>query len=99
MCLLDRVETWSATDIVCRARSHLDPDNPLRRNGRLASLCGIEYGLQAAAAHGALAAPPAAAGWLAAVRSAEIGADKDIPQLSAALIDKYVSDLQLLGLV
>jgi fatty acid CoA ligase FadD9 len=35
----------------------------------------------------------------AAVRSAEIGADKDIPQLSAALIDKYVSDLQLLGLV
>jgi fatty acid CoA ligase FadD9 len=34
-----------------------------------------------------------------AVRAAEIGADKDIPHLSAALIDKYVSDLQLLGLV
>jgi fatty acid CoA ligase FadD9 len=34
-----------------------------------------------------------------AVRSAKIGADKDIPHLSAALIDKYVSDLQLLGLV
>jgi predicted hotdog family 3-hydroxylacyl-ACP dehydratase len=71
MCLLDRVEAWSATEIVCRARSHLDPENPLRRDGRLASVCGIEYGLQAAAAHGALAAPPAGAGWLAAVRSAE----------------------------
>jgi fatty acid CoA ligase FadD9 len=34
-----------------------------------------------------------------AVRAAKIGADKDIPHLSAALIDKYVSDLELLGLV
>jgi fatty acid CoA ligase FadD9 len=34
-----------------------------------------------------------------AVQSANIGADKDIPHLSAALIDKYVSDLQLLGLI
>ncbi len=34
-----------------------------------------------------------------AVQMAKIGADKDIPHLSAALIDKYVSDLQLLGLV
>lgn len=34
-----------------------------------------------------------------AVRSAKIGADEDIPHLSAALIDKYVADLRLLGLV
>ena len=34
-----------------------------------------------------------------AVQAAKIGADKDIPHLSAALLDKYVSDLQLLGLV
>jgi fatty acid CoA ligase FadD9 len=34
-----------------------------------------------------------------AVQAAKIGADKDIPHLSAALIDKYVSDLQLVGLV
>ncbi len=33
------------------------------------------------------------------VRAAKIGADNDIPHLSAALIDKYVADLQLLGLV
>ena len=72
MCLLDRVEWWTATDILCRARSHLDPANPLRREGRLAVVCGIEYGLQAAAAHGALAAPPAVAGWLGAVRSVDL---------------------------
>ncbi len=34
-----------------------------------------------------------------AVQEAKIGADKDIPHLSEALIDKYVSDLWLLGLV
>ncbi|MDM4141777.1 MULTISPECIES: carboxylic acid reductase [Mycobacterium] len=34
-----------------------------------------------------------------AVRAAKIGADHDIPHLSAALIDKYVADLGLLGLV
>ncbi len=35
----------------------------------------------------------------AAVRAAKVGADKDIPHLSAELIDKYVSDLQHLGLL
>ena len=34
-----------------------------------------------------------------AVRTAKIGADKDIPHLTSALIDKYVADLRLLGLV
>lgn len=34
-----------------------------------------------------------------AVRTAKIGADEDIPHLSAGLIDKYVADLRLLGLV
>jgi len=33
------------------------------------------------------------------VQDAKIGADKDIPHLSADLIDKYVSDLQLLSLI
>lgn len=33
-----------------------------------------------------------------AVRAAEIGADKDIPHISAVLINKYVADLQRLGL-
>ncbi|UQA91544.1 carboxylic acid reductase [Streptomyces halobius] len=34
-----------------------------------------------------------------AVRDAKIGADKDIPHLSAALIGKYATDLQQLGLL
>jgi fatty acid CoA ligase FadD9 len=33
------------------------------------------------------------------VREAEIGADNDIPHISAELIDKYVSDLRHLGLL
>jgi fatty acid CoA ligase FadD9 len=35
----------------------------------------------------------------AAVRAAEVGADKDIPHVTASLIDKYVADLQRLGLL
>jgi len=35
----------------------------------------------------------------AAVRAAKIGAEDDIPHLSAPLIDKYVADLQHLGLL
>jgi fatty acid CoA ligase FadD9 len=31
--------------------------------------------------------------------TAKIGAEQDIPHLPAALIDKYVSDLQHLGLL
>jgi fatty acid CoA ligase FadD9 len=34
-----------------------------------------------------------------AVRAAKVGEDKDIPHLSAALIDKYVTDLRHLGLL
>lgn len=35
----------------------------------------------------------------AAVQDAKIGPDQDIPHLSAAFIDKYVADLQTLGLI
>ena len=63
MCLLDGVLSWDAAGIACRAVSHLDPANPLRQHGRLGAICGIEYGLQAAALHGALSAgAPQAAG-------------------------------------
>ncbi len=54
MVLLDSVEDWSETEIVCRAVSHRAPDNPLRSNARLSALCGVEYGAQAMAIHGAL---------------------------------------------
>ena len=69
MCLLDSVAAWSADSIECRATSHLDPANPLRRNGRLAAVCGIEYALQAAAVHGALVGgAPQPPGFVASLR-------------------------------
>lgn len=73
MCLLDEVVSWTDAAIVCRSRTHLAHDNPLRRDGELNAVCGIEYGLQAAALHGALVARrPQPAGYLAAVRAVEI---------------------------
>jgi predicted hotdog family 3-hydroxylacyl-ACP dehydratase len=73
MCLLDEVTGWCDATITCRTRSHIASDNPLRRHGRLNGICGVEYGLQAAALHGALVAGgPRPAGYLAALRSVEI---------------------------
>ncbi len=54
MVLLDSVESWTDTTIVCLTGSHRATGNPLRQNSRLSSLCGIEYGAQAMAVHGAL---------------------------------------------
>jgi predicted hotdog family 3-hydroxylacyl-ACP dehydratase len=77
MCLLDRVLAWSAGDILCGARSHLDPGNPLRCAGRLAALCGLEYALQAAALHGALRdGRPQPAGYVASLRAVALHADQ-----------------------
>jgi fatty acid CoA ligase FadD9 len=45
------------------------------------------------------AAPAPTEVFHAAVRAAEIGAEEGIPHLSATLIDKYVTDLQHLGLL
>ncbi len=69
MSLLDRIVSWDATRIVARADNHRDADHPLRRRGRLPITSGIEYGAQAAAAHGALTAgAPSSAGFIASVR-------------------------------
>jgi predicted hotdog family 3-hydroxylacyl-ACP dehydratase len=71
MSLLDEVVAWDGARLHARATSHASPGHPLRREGRLPIACAIEYGAQAAAAHGALLAadaPPSAAGFLASVR-------------------------------
>jgi fatty acid CoA ligase FadD9 len=49
--------------------------------------------------HPLLGAPAPTSVFHAAVRAAKNGADKDIPHISAELIDKYVSDLHHLGLL
>ena len=71
MCLLDAVVRWDDRSIACRSARHRDPDNPLRRNDRLAAVCGVEFAAQGMAVHGALAGSVAGrprAGFLASVR-------------------------------
>ena len=72
MCLLESVLEWDAKEIRCTATSHTEPANPLRSNGRLASVHLLEYGAQAMAVHGGLLAREAGTrvrpGYLAALR-------------------------------
>ncbi|HDR9164168.1 hotdog family protein [Burkholderia vietnamiensis] len=81
MCMLERVDAWDAVRIRCSATSHRDAHHPLRRDGRLASVCGIEYAAQAMAVHGALLgahderARPRA-GYLASVRNVDAFVDR-----------------------
>lgn len=74
MCLLDRVEHWDDEHIVCTATGHKHADNPLRQDGHLPAVCGVEYGAQAMAVHGGLLAAGGQArmGFLASVRDVRI---------------------------
>ena len=54
MCLIDRLTGWNDDAIQCSTQTHLDPANPLRRDGHLSAVHLIEYAGQAAAIHGAL---------------------------------------------
>ena len=89
MCLLDRVEDWDSERIVCLAKSHRNPDNPLRAHGRLGSACGIEYAAQAMAVHGALRASgqPSRAGYLVSVRSTRLHVER-LDDIAADLVVK-----------
>ncbi len=62
MCLIDSVQDWGPVEIRGLTRSHLDTNNPLRRDGRLESLCGLEYAAQVMAIHIGLVASPDWAG-------------------------------------
>jgi predicted hotdog family 3-hydroxylacyl-ACP dehydratase len=83
MCLIESVLSYDEALIRCTATSHQAMDNPLRRDGRLGALCGVEYAAQAMALHGALASRdaqadpvPARAGYLASLRAVEIHVDR-----------------------
>ena len=88
MCLLETVTAWDEDAIACVTRTHRDPANPLRRQGRLAMLHACEYGAQAAAIHGGLraqmAGQSAPAGYLAALRDVRWFAD-DLAAVDAPL--------------
>jgi predicted hotdog family 3-hydroxylacyl-ACP dehydratase len=79
MCLLDGVVEWDANRILCMSRSHRDADNPLRTDGRLPAVCGVEYAAQAMAVHGGLAGKFSGkprAGYLASLREVECRRDR-----------------------
>ena len=95
MCLLHEVRHHDALSITCTARSHRLPTNPLLENGRLHSVCGVEYAAQAMAVHGALLAGRSRAvprgGRLAGLRSLELNVTRldDIDaelEISATLV-------------
>ena len=82
MSLLDAIVEWDDSCVRAVARNQRALDHPLRRGGELPSVCGIEYGAQAAAAHGALVSrTPSGAGVLASVRNVVMHADRldDVP--------------------
>jgi predicted hotdog family 3-hydroxylacyl-ACP dehydratase len=82
MCLLDGVLSWDATQIRCVTESHWAINNPLRRDGQLGALCGVEYAAQAMAVHGALVAVETSGsdrpriGYLASLRAFTVHADR-----------------------
>jgi predicted hotdog family 3-hydroxylacyl-ACP dehydratase len=91
MCLLAEVQSYDAEQIKCKAISHRLPSNPLRENGVLHAVCGVEYAAQAMAVHGAILAKqdadqPPRGGRLASVRSVE---------LSVSRLDDIDSDLDI----
>lgn len=75
MCLLDRALDWDAARITCETSAHRVTDNPLRRDGMLPAVCGLEFALQAMALHGALtASAPQPAGFVSSLREVRLSA-------------------------
>ena len=96
MCLLDRLAAWDSESIACLASSHRDADNPLRRNGRLHAVMGVEYAAQAMALHGSLLAAhdvTPAIGYLASVRDLKL----DLEDLGAVTEDLHITARRLSG--
>ena len=91
MSLLHGIVSWDATTLRAVAEGHRDPAHPLRRDGELPIASGIEYGAQAAAAHGALssgaASPP---GVIASVRDVAFHARRldDVPRSLDIMVEQ-----------
>jgi predicted hotdog family 3-hydroxylacyl-ACP dehydratase len=78
MCLLDRVLSWDSHHIQCETEHHTIATNPLRREGFLPAICGVEFALQAMALHGALSAEgtPQRAGFVSSLREIEMKVER-----------------------
>lgn len=87
MNLLDAVTRWDADGLDAVASGHRSPSHPLRRGAELPIASAIEYGAQAAAAHGALLdSRPSGPGMLVAVRGVRFHASR---------LDDVAADLQV----
>ena len=75
MNVLESITAWDEGRVQARATGHRDAANPLRRDGVLPITAGIEYGAQAAAAHGALTGNEGA-GVLASMRNVRFHAER-----------------------
>jgi predicted hotdog family 3-hydroxylacyl-ACP dehydratase len=94
MSLLDEIVALDETTVRAIARRHRDMDHPLRVNGELPAVCGVEFGAQAAAAHGAACSgAPSGAGFLASVR----GVTLHVRRLDDIAGDLQVDASQLAG--
>ncbi|RKT43449.1 hydroxymyristoyl-ACP dehydratase [Thiocapsa rosea] len=88
MCLLEEALEHDRDSIRCATTSHRDPCNPLRRDGTLSSVQGVEYAAQAAAAHGVLTDV------LDGETALLLGAVRDL-ELSVARLDCLPTPLQV----
>ena len=74
--MLNSVEQWDATSIICLSSTHRNHDNPLRHEGRLGILSGLEFAAQAMGVHVGLTRDTsqrhASIGYLGAVRDLRI---------------------------
>jgi predicted hotdog family 3-hydroxylacyl-ACP dehydratase len=97
MCLLAGVKQHDAQGITCTAVSHRLITNPLRENGLLHAVCGVEYAAQAMAIHGTLISgqsdKPPRGGRLAAVRSLEL----HVHRLDDIEADLEIKAIQIMG--
>jgi predicted hotdog family 3-hydroxylacyl-ACP dehydratase len=97
MCLLASVCHYDALGITCTAQSHCLPTNPLRENGKLHAVCGVEYAAQAMAVHGALLAGHTNAsprgGRLASLRLLEL----HVERLDDIASELKIAAMQLMG--
>lgn len=93
MVLLDRVLDWEPGNIFCWTEAHLRPDNPLRRDGMLPAIAGIEIAAQAMAIHGSLTSDgPPKKGLLGSLRDVRLNCER-LDTCGIAL----VVDVDLLG--
>ncbi|HVE88372.1 MAG TPA: 3-hydroxylacyl-ACP dehydratase [Burkholderiaceae bacterium] len=98
MRLIDRIMSYDEHEIVCESDSHRAADHPLAEAGMVSIVCGLEYGAQAMAIHGALLArgdsdAPVRHGYLVAASDLRWSVER-LDQCAAPIVIKAVSEFR-----